>query len=146
VRLLDHHARFPALDRQAGATPRAGLVRRMLRDPGHPAAGAGHAAGAGPVLLVANHMSWLDILVMHAARHCRFVSKSDVKHWPLIGTLVHGAAARSTSNARSRRDAHARGAPHAPRACGRRDRQAVFPEGTTGDGAARGRCCRSTPT
>src|SRR5262245_32111039 len=32
----------------------------------------------GPALLVANHISWLDILVIHAARHCRFVSKAQV--------------------------------------------------------------------
>ena len=45
----------------------------------------------GPMLLVANHISFLDILVMHAARHCRFVSKADVKRWPMIGTLATGA-------------------------------------------------------
>ena len=45
----------------------------------------------GPVLLVANHISWLDIPVMHAARNCRFVSKSDVQDWPLIGTLATAA-------------------------------------------------------
>ena len=28
----------------------------------------------GPVMLVANHISWLDIPVMHAARHCCFIS------------------------------------------------------------------------
>jgi len=43
---------------------------------------------AGPVLLVANHISWLDIPVMHAARHCRFVSKSDIKGWPLVNQLA----------------------------------------------------------
>jgi 1-acyl-sn-glycerol-3-phosphate acyltransferase len=30
----------------------------------------------GPLLLVANHLSWLDILVMHAARHRRFVRRT----------------------------------------------------------------------
>src|SRR4051812_30050883 len=47
----------------------------------------GQPCATGPMLLVANHISWLDILVMHAARYCRFVSKADVKRWPLIGTL-----------------------------------------------------------
>jgi 1-acyl-sn-glycerol-3-phosphate acyltransferase len=56
------------------------------------------------VLLVANHISWLDILVMHAARHCRFVSKSEVKHWPLIGTLATGAGTLYIER-ESRRDA-----------------------------------------
>ena len=48
----------------------------------------GTPPAGGPVLLVANHISWLDILVMHAARHCRFVSKSELRGWPLIGTLA----------------------------------------------------------
>ena len=39
----------------------------------------------GPVLMAANHISWLDILVMHAACHCRFVAKSEIRAWPLLG-------------------------------------------------------------
>ena len=45
----------------------------------------------GPVLMVVNHISWLDILVMHAAGYCRFVSKADVKDWPVIGPMATGA-------------------------------------------------------
>ena len=66
---------------------------------------------SGPVLLAANHISWLDILVMHAARHCRFVSKSDVKHWPLIGTLATGAGTLYIER-ESRRDRHMRSLGH----------------------------------
>ena len=39
---------------------------------------AGPVPVSGPLLLVANHISWLDIVVLHAAHHCRFVSKADV--------------------------------------------------------------------
>jgi 1-acyl-sn-glycerol-3-phosphate acyltransferase len=39
----------------------------------------GNPVAGGPALLVSNHISWLDILVIHAARHCRFVSKSDIR-------------------------------------------------------------------
>lgn len=87
---------------------------------------------AGPVLLVANHISWLDILVMHAARHCRFVSKADVKRWPLIGTLATGGGTLYIER-ESRRDAMR--VVHRM-AQGLQDGQvvAVFPEGTTGDG------------
>jgi 1-acyl-sn-glycerol-3-phosphate acyltransferase len=46
---------------------------------------------AGATLLVSNHISWLDIVVIHATRHCRFVSKSELREWPLIGTLATGA-------------------------------------------------------
>jgi len=43
---------------------------------------------AGPVLVVANHISWLDILAIIAVHPVRFVSKSDVKHWPVLGWIV----------------------------------------------------------
>jgi 1-acyl-sn-glycerol-3-phosphate acyltransferase len=86
----------------------------------------------GPVLLVANHISWLDILVMHAARHCRFVSKADVKHWPLIGTLATGAGTLYIER-QSRRDA-VRVVHHMAESLKRGEIVAVFPEGTTSDG------------
>ena len=86
----------------------------------------------GPMLLVANHISWLDILVMHAARHCRFVSKSEVRHWPLIGTLSTGAGTLYIERA-SRRDAM-RVVHQMADALKAGDILAVFPEGTTSDG------------
>lgn len=45
----------------------------------------------GPVLLAANHVSWLDIVLLLATCNCRFVSKADVRHWPLIGRLAAAA-------------------------------------------------------
>ena len=51
----------------------------------------GQPPAKGPVLMVSNHISWLDIPLLHAARHCRFISKSDVKGWPIIGTLATAA-------------------------------------------------------
>lgn len=87
---------------------------------------------AGPVLLMANHISWLDIVVMHAARHCRFVSKSDVRHWPLIGTLATGAGTLYIER-ESRRDAM-RVVHRMAESLKAGDILAVFPEGTTSDG------------
>lgn len=40
---------------------------------------------ATPVLLVSNHLSYLDILTLSLAMDCAFVSKNDVADWPLIG-------------------------------------------------------------
>jgi 1-acyl-sn-glycerol-3-phosphate acyltransferase len=88
----------------------------------------------GPVLLVANHISWLDILVMHAARHCRFVSKADVRRWPLIGTLATGAGTLYIER-KSRRDAM-RVVHHMAESLKRGEVVAVFPEGTTSNGVA----------
>lgn len=86
----------------------------------------------GPVLLVANHISWLDIAVIHAAGYCRFVSKSDVKHWPIVGTLATGAGTLFIERA-SRRDAM-RVVHHMTERLRAGEVVAVFPEGTTGDG------------
>jgi 1-acyl-sn-glycerol-3-phosphate acyltransferase len=86
----------------------------------------------GPMLLVSNHISWLDILVIHAAGHCRFVSKADIKHWPLLGTLTTAAGTLYIER-ESRRDAM-RVVHHMGEALNSGDVVAVFPEGTTGNG------------
>lgn len=86
----------------------------------------------GPMLLVANHISWLDIVVMHAARHCRFVAKADVKHWPLISTLATGSGTLYIER-ESRRDAM-RVVHRMAESLRAGDILAVFPEGTTSDG------------
>ena len=88
----------------------------------------------GPVMLVANHISWLDIPVMHAARHCCFISKSDVQGWPLIGTLATAAGTLYIERS-SRRDAM-RMVRTMQEALQRNEVLGVFPEGTTGDGRA----------
>jgi 1-acyl-sn-glycerol-3-phosphate acyltransferase len=87
---------------------------------------------AGPVMLVANHISWLDIPVMHAARHCCFISKSDVQGWPLLGRLATAGGTLYIERS-SRRDAM-RMVRTMQEALDRREVLAVFPEGTTGDG------------
>ena len=86
----------------------------------------------GPVLLAANHISWLDIVVMLAACQCRFVSKADVRHWPLIGTLA-SAAGTLFIERESRRDAM-RVVHHMAERLLADDVLAIFPEGTTSDG------------
>jgi 1-acyl-sn-glycerol-3-phosphate acyltransferase len=86
----------------------------------------------GPMLLAANHISWLDIIVMHSARYCRFVSKADVQHWPLIGTLASGAGTLFIER-ESRRDAM-RVVNHMAERLTAGDVLAIFPEGTTSNG------------
>ncbi|MBP8277987.1 MAG: 1-acyl-sn-glycerol-3-phosphate acyltransferase, partial [Propionivibrio sp.] len=49
---------------------------------------AGIGGAAHGSLIVANHISWLDIFVLNAARPMAFVSKSEVRHWPLAGWLA----------------------------------------------------------
>ena len=86
----------------------------------------------GPLLLVCNHISWLDITVLHAVCRCRFVSKSDVKHWPVIGRLAIGCDTLFVER-ESRRDAM-RVVHHVAEALRDGDMVAVFPEGTTSYG------------
>ena len=43
---------------------------------------------AGPVLVVANHISWLDIPVLHANAAMGFVGKAEIGRWPVLGFLA----------------------------------------------------------
>ncbi|KAF1049765.1 lysophospholipid acyltransferase family protein [Xylophilus sp.] len=105
-----------------GFLHRAGITLRVAGEP--PAGQAG--------LIVANHISWLDIPTLHAAHYCRFISKSDVKGWPLLGTLSDAAGTLYLERT-SRRDA-ARVVQGMAERLRAGDLLAVFPEGTTGDG------------
>ena len=124
--------RFPRLSEEQREMQVQLWARGMLKVLGIELRLEGQPPLTGPVLLVANHISWLDILVMHAARHCRFVSKADVKRWPLIGTLATGGGTLYIER-ESRRDAMR---VVQRMAQGLQDGQvvAVFPEGTTSDG------------
>ncbi|WP_406064748.1 1-acyl-sn-glycerol-3-phosphate acyltransferase [Streptomyces sp. NBC_01077] len=46
------------------------------------------APAGGPLLVVANHISWLDIPLIAAVLPGRMVAKSEVRRWPLLGTLA----------------------------------------------------------
>jgi 1-acyl-sn-glycerol-3-phosphate acyltransferase len=121
--------RLDAAERQARVQAWAAGMLRVL---GIGLQVRGQPTAHGPMLLVANHISWLDILVMHAARYCRFVSKSEVRHWPLIGTLATGAGTLYIERD-SRRDAM-RVVHQMAASLQSGDVVAVFPEGTTSDG------------
>ena len=124
--------RFPSLD-EAGRQARigwwsAGVLRAM--------GVALHVTGTarpGATLLLANHVSWLDIAALHAAvPHARFVSKADVLRWPLLGWLIRGAGTLFIERERKR---DALRVVHAMADALRAGQTvAVFPEGTTGEG------------
>lgn len=109
------------------ATKTLRLMGITLRVEGAPVAGA--------VLLVANHISWLDIMAVHAVcPHARFVSKADVKSWPLMRHLVDAGGTLYLERERKRdalRVVHAMA-----EALKAGDTVAIFPEGTTSDGQA----------
>ncbi|WP_286998818.1 MULTISPECIES: lysophospholipid acyltransferase family protein [Comamonas] len=92
----------------------------------------GQPVTQGPVLLVANHQSWLDIPTLHAAQHCRFVSKAEIARWPLVGRLASAAGTLFVRRS-SRRDTQ-RTVQAMVQALEQGDILAVFPEGTVGTG------------
>ena len=104
---------------------------RMLRALGIRVEARG-AMHAGPLLVVANHISWVDILAVNAVHPARFVSKADVRHWPFIGYLVASGGTLFIERER-KRDA-LRVVHQIAEALRAGDAVGVFPEGTTGDG------------
>jgi lyso-ornithine lipid O-acyltransferase len=62
----------------------ARIARRLALAPSVNHAQAGDGAG----LTVSNHLTYLDILVYGAVRPFLFVAKSEVRRWPLLGTLA----------------------------------------------------------
>lgn len=90
------------------------------------------APNRGPALVVANHISWLDILAINAVSPTRFVSKSEVRDWPLLGWFVGAAGTLYIERGRPR-DAR-RVVETMADSLRAGDRIAVFPEGTTSDG------------
>ncbi|MGY6518057.1 MAG: lysophospholipid acyltransferase family protein [Lysobacteraceae bacterium] len=45
----------------------------------------------GAVMFVANHISWMDIELMHSQRMMGFVAKAEISRWPLVGWLASQA-------------------------------------------------------
>jgi len=43
---------------------------------------------ADPVLFVANHTSWIDIVMLHSQRAACFVAKAEIAGWPLVGWMA----------------------------------------------------------
>ncbi|CAL93471.1 lysophospholipid acyltransferase family protein [Azoarcus olearius] len=105
--------------------------RRLLRTVGVEVRIEGAAVAPG-ALLVANHISWLDIYAINSLTPSAFVSKAEVRDWPVIGWL---AARSETVFLRRGSRGHARiinGEIAALLDAGRN--VAIFPEGTTSDG------------
>jgi 1-acyl-sn-glycerol-3-phosphate acyltransferase len=80
-------------------------------------------------LVVANHVSWLDIFVINSLHPCRFVAKSEIRAWPVLGWLA--AQAGTVFIARgSRRDLRLTFKGIVSN-LEQGERVAFFPEGTT---------------
>ncbi|MEO8486330.1 MAG: lysophospholipid acyltransferase family protein [Betaproteobacteria bacterium] len=91
-------------------------------------------ASARNVMIVANHISWLDIFALNAEHPARFVAKSELARWPLVGRLIRGSGTMFIE--RARRQDMLRVNDQAADALRTGDAIVVFPEGTTTDGTA----------
>jgi 1-acyl-sn-glycerol-3-phosphate acyltransferase len=89
-------------------------------------------APASPYMLVANHISWLDIFIIHAQDPVRFIAKAEVRGWPVIGTLCSVTGTLFIERIK-RRDAH-RIKEMIVRALHDGDCVCVFPESMTTEG------------
>lgn len=90
-------------------------------------------AGATPAMIVANHVSWIDIFAINAVRPVRFVAKSEIRHWPVIGWIAEMGGTLFVE--RTRRHTVAQINEQVVAALRQGDAFAVFPEGmiTHGD-------------
>jgi len=103
------------------------IVRVRVQVRGRPPAVRGEGA-----LIVANHVSWLDIHVLHSVLPSRFVSKAEVRDWPLIGWMAERAGTlylERSKKSDARRVNEAMASLLRAGEC-----LALFPEGTTTDG------------
>jgi len=98
--------------------------------------GARVATSGAPIaphsLLISNHVTWLDILILGGATGCAFVSKDEVRTTPLMGWLADQNQTLYIRRA-ERHNSHDQAAAIAA-ALSDPQPLALFPEGTTGDG------------
>ena len=116
--------------RQAVARWSARILSAVNVEPrlrGVPPAVKGRAA-----VMVANHISWLDIPLVHSVWQVRFIAKSEVRRWPLIGWLSARTGTLFIQRGKNRHAARINQVIHAALLDG--DAIGVFPEGTTSEG------------
>lgn len=94
--------------------------------------GAPPRPGGKGGLVVANHISWLDIYALNAVQPLRFVSKAEVSEWPVVGYLARSAGTLFIR--RGKRQDTGRTNRDIENALLGGDLVALFPEGTTTDG------------
>ncbi len=85
-----------------------------------------------PLLIVSNHSSWADIVVLSTVAEVSFIAKSEVKAWPLFGLFA--VLQRSVFVERERRQSTGRQADTIAGRLAQGDAMVLFAEGTTSDG------------
>ena len=121
---------FPLISHDHRSKLKACWARRLLGIMGIELRVQGEIPDGG--LIVANHISWLDIFVISAARPTAFVAKAEIRRWPMLGWLAHQVDTLFIQRG-SRH--HAQHIAHEMTSLLNAGHSvAVFPEGTTGNG------------
>lgn len=84
------------------------------------------------VMFVSNHVSWMDVWLLQSVRPVRFISKADVRSWPVVGYLAQAGGTLFIQREKRHHTAAIVGQAEAVLAQG--DCLALFPEGTTTNG------------
>jgi 1-acyl-sn-glycerol-3-phosphate acyltransferase len=92
----------------------------------------GRPPGGAPTLVLANHVSWLDIAVIGSLAPLSFIAKSEIAGWPVFGLFA--ALQRSVFIDRARRTHTAVVNAAVARRLAQGDVIVLFAEGTTSDG------------
>ena len=83
-------------------------------------------------MLVGNHSSWMDIFVANSVQAARFLAKSDIQNWPILGVLVHGAGTLFVQRGNRHSISHTN--HEITQAALNGELVGLYPEGTTTDG------------
>ncbi len=92
----------------------------------------GEAPRKGPMLIVSNHVSWLDIVVLSAVAPVSFIAKRESVSWPFFGSLAR--LQRTIFVDRDRRHATGNSRDDMRERLRQGDMLVLFPEGTSNDG------------
>ncbi len=93
---------------------------------------SGHISSERPLLLLSNHMSWLDIEILASLAPLSFIAKSEVANWPIFGLLAK--LQHSIFIERARRTKTGEKADEVARRLADGDIVVLFAEGTSSDG------------
>lgn len=124
---------FPALSHGGRAAISQRWTAALLKILGVRLQLEGASVPEGP-LVVANHVSWLDVLVVNSVCPATFVSKHEVGAWPVVGVLLARTGTILLRRGSYRDAKRVVGEVALALRAGRR--VAVFPEGTTTDGSS----------